>query len=50
MSFISGSETWAHFLTFLCLRVYISKEGIKQGLFDRQSQTTVEFPSSDKGR
>lgn len=50
MSFISGSETQAHFLTFLCLRVCISKVGIKQSLFDRQSQTTMEIPSSDMGR
>lgn len=33
MSFISGSETWAHFSTFLCLRVCYLKSGDKARSF-----------------
>lgn len=50
MSFISGSETWADFLTFLCLSVCILNVEIKQGLHEGQSQTMVEIPSSDTGK
>lgn len=47
MRFISGLETWAEFLTFLCLIVHILKVEIKQGLREKQNQTTEEILNSD---